>query len=212
MKKFILLLLILAPTSIYTQTHIGNVKVGIFNPSATNGGFIIGYEGGWVVDDIFTAGWSVDWFNKNYIDQNLVAEFNDFYGPNSTLNELRAKTNLHSIPLMATITGSWPIAPKARAFVTGSAGMEVLLVFYRNYENPDNDEFKGTVDFAWRIGTGLSYEVGKRSDVFFELAYHNSAPSWQFNVKDALTGKTKVFERKFDMSGMLMRVGVKFYF
>ena len=59
---------------------------------------------------------------------------------------------------------------------------------------------------------GISYEIGRRSDLFFELAYHNSAPSWQFNVKDASTGRTKVFERKFDMSGMLMRVGVKFYF
>jgi hypothetical protein len=211
-KRILTAIILCLPILINAQDHFGSVKFGMFSPAATDNGFIIGYEGGWNIDDNFIVGWSADWFNKNYIDQKLVKEFNDFYGPNSTLNELRAKTNLHAIPLMGSVTGSWPIAPRMNAFFTAAAGVEALLIFYRNYDNPDNNEFKGAFDFAWRIGGGVAYELGRRSDAIFELAYHNSEPSWQYDVRDSQTGKTRVFERKFDMSGLMMRVGFRFYF
>ena len=212
MKKYIAVLIIFLPSFIFAQSHIGSVKLGVFTPSATDAGFIIGYEGGWYIDNHFFAGWSVDWLNKNYVDQTLVAQFNDFYGPNSTLNELRAKTNLHAIPIMGSMTASWPIGPRTNAFVTGAAGIEMLLIFYRNYENPNNDEFHGAFDFAWRLGGGVAYELGPRSDVLFEIDYHHSQPSWNYDVKDPQTGRTRVFERQFDMSGIMMRIGVRFYF
>jgi len=211
MKKLIFMILLVLPAIMNAQQHIGIVKVGVFNPSATDAGFIIGYEGGWSMDNNLYVGWSADWFNKNYVDGNLVSQFNDFYGLNSTLNELRAKTNLHAIPLMGSLTGSWPVAPRVNAFVTGAAGIEVLLIFYKNYQNPDNNEFRGAFDFAWRLGGGLSYELGRRSDAFVEIDYHNSEPSWDYTVTDAL-GRQKVFERKFDMSGLMLRVGVRFYY
>lgn len=212
MKKLTMFFIFVLPIIAVAQPHIGSVKVGMFDPGATSAGFIIGYEGGWNIDDNFFIGWSADWFNKNYVDQKLAAEFNDFYGPNSTLNELRAKTNLHAIPLMGSVNGSWLIAPRTRAFVTGAAGVEILLIFYRNYENPSNDEFRGAYDFAWRLGGGVAYEIGRRSDAFVEIDYHYSQPSWEYNVTDSSTGKKKVFERKYDMSGILMRVGFRFYF
>ena len=212
MKKLILILLMFLPASQMAQNKYGSIKAGIFSPAATNAGFILGYEGGKNIDEVFSIGFSIDWFNKNYVDQNLVNEFNDFYGPNSSLNELRAKTNLHSIPLMGTVTASWPIAERTHAYATAALGVEALLIWYRNYDNPANDEFKAAFDFAWRLGGGISYELGSRSDGFMELDYNNSQPGWQFEVKDPVTGKTKVFERKFDMSGIMMRVGFRFYF
>ena len=212
MKKKLLIITIIASALNFAQTKTGTIKLGVFNPSATDAGFILGYETGWYIDNTFTAGISLDWFNKNYIDQNLVSEFDNFFGPNSSLNQLRAKTNLHALPLMGNITGSWPIAPKARAYLTGAVGLEVLLIFYRNYDNPDNNEFQGAVDFAWKIGGGISYELGERSDGIIEIAYNNSEPSWQFDVRDKSTGKSKVFERRFDMSGVMMRLGFRFYF
>ncbi len=214
MKKIFILTIALMFTSpfILSQNKTGTIKLGVFNPSATDAGFIIGYETGWFIDNTFTAGLSVDWFNKNYVDRNLVSEFDNFFGPNSSLNQLRAKTNLHAIPLMGNITGSWPIAPRAKAYLTGAVGLEVLLIFYRNYDNPDNNEFQGAVDFAWKIGGGVSYELGERSDGIIEIAYNNSEPSRQFDVRDAATGKFKVFERRFDMSGIMMRLGFRFYF
>lgn len=199
------------PASILAQAKYGSFKLGIFSPGATSTGFIIGYEGGKNIDEFLSYGYSADWFHKSYVDESLVNDFNNFYGPNSTLNELRAKTNIHSIPLMVSLTGGWYVADRTRAFVTGSAGLEVLLVYYQNYDNPNNDEFKSAFDFAWRIGGGVSYEVGRRSDAFVELDYHYSQPSWQFTAQNNF-GQTKTFERKFDMSGMMMRVGIRFFF
>lgn len=213
MKKLILVFAFIFPILSFAQGHVGAVKIGVFNPSATEAGFIIGYEGGWYIDDNFFVGWSADWFNKNYVDRTLVEQFNDFYGPiNSSLNELRAKTNIHSVPLMGSVTGNWLVAPRTRAFVTGAAGLEVLLIFYRNYEKPTENEFQGAFDFNWRLGGGVMYELGKRSDGFVELSYHHSQPSWEYNVTDKQTGRTKIFERRFDMSGLMMRLGVRFYF
>ena len=107
MKKIITVLTVIILTSsfIFSQSNSGTIKLGVFNPSATDAGFILGYETGWYIDNTFSAGISIDWFNKNYVDQNLVAEFDNFFGPNSSLNQLRAKTNLHAIPLMFNITG-----------------------------------------------------------------------------------------------------------
>ena len=213
MKKKLLLVLMLLPMITFAQHKIGAVKAGIYTPSATNNGFIIGYEGGWYIDDNFMVGFSADWFNKNYVDKRLVSQFNDFFGPiNSELNELRAKTNLHSIPLMVTINAGREIAPRTRAYFTAGAGLDILLIFYRNYEKPENDEFQGAFDFAWRLGGGISYEIGRRSDVLFELAYHGSKPSWEYEVQDKTTGRKKVFERSFDMNGVMMRAGFRFYF
>ncbi|MCL5029429.1 MAG: outer membrane beta-barrel protein [Bacteroidetes bacterium] len=212
MKKLFCFLMIIFPSIIFAQPHFGSVKLGIFNPSATEAGFIIGYEGGWAIDNNFIIGLSADWFNKNYVDQNLVTQFNDYYGVNSSLNEIRAKTNLHAIPLMGTATASFPISPRTNLFFTGGVGVEVLLIFYRNYDNPDNNDFHGAFDFAWQIGSGVAYELGPRSDVLVELSYHNSQPSWDYNVYDPNTGRSRVFQRSFDMSGVMMRAGFRFYF
>jgi len=212
-KSVILFFLVIIPSITFAQFDVGAIKLGNFNPEATDNGFIIGYEGGWFIDENFLFGWSVDWFRVNYVDRRLVDEYNDFFGPiNSELNELRAKTNLHSIPVMISINANQEVAPRTRAFLTGAVGAEVLLVFYRNYQNPEDDEFQGAFDFAWRLGGGISYEIGRRSDAFLELTYHASKPSWEYEVKDDLTGRTRVFERRFDMNGFLVRVGFRFFF
>jgi len=212
MKKLICLITVFVPMMLSAQWHFSSVKLGVFNPGATDAGFIIGYEGGWYVDNNFLLGYSVDWFNKNYVDQKFVSQINDIYGPNSTLNELRAKTNLHSIPLMGSVTGSWPIAPRTHAYVTGAAGLEVLLIFYRDYTNPNDSKFQGAFDFCWRLGFGIMYELGQRSDALVELSYHSSTPSWQYDVVDQNTGIRHTFERSYDMSGVMMRLGFRFYF
>ncbi len=212
MRKLYLILITL-PLITFAQHKVGAVKFGMYTPSATESGFIIGYEGGWYIDDNFMIGFSADWFHKSYVDSRLVAEYNDFFGHiNSELNELRAKTNLHSIPVMFSIQASHPIAPHANVFFTAAAGVNALLIFYRNYEHPEDDEFQSAFDFAWRLGGGVSYELGRRSDVFAELTFHGSKPSWEYEVKDPLTNRTRIFERSFDMNGIMMRVGFRFYF
>ena len=211
MKKFFALYFLLIPFMLNAQSHFGTVKLGVFGPSATDVGIILGYEGGWRIDDNLYIGYSADWFNKNYTDQNYITQMNQFYGTiNSSLTELRAKTNLHSIPLMGVIEGNWEAGPRLRVFFTGGLGLETLLIFYRSYDNPDNSNLKAAFDFCWRLGGGLIYELGRKSDIIVELAYDSSNPSWQYTVVD--NGHQRVFERAFNMSGIMLRAGVRFYF
>ena len=213
MKQKIMILMVFFSVAIFAQNRVVNIKAGSFSPNAAEAGFIIGYEGGKYIDDNFQFGWSVDWYHINYVDKKLVDAFNDYYGIiNSSINELRAKTNLHSIPLMFTVTGNIPVAPRTRAFFTGGAGLEVLLIFYKNFQNTNESDFHGAFDFNWRLGGGLLYELGSRSDIFGELTYHSSHPGWQYEVNDPISAGKKTFERSFDMSGMMFRVGFRFYY
>ncbi len=211
MKKILLFLLVL-PAAIFAQDSFGSIKLGVFNPSATDAGFIIGYEGGWEFDRNMKVGWDVDWFHKSYVDQNLVTQFNSFYGVNSSLNELRASTNLHAIPIMASATISFPASYRTNVYFNGAVGTEMLLIFYHDYNNPDNSEFRGAFDFTWQLGAGVAYELGPRSDLILEAAYHYSQPSWNYNATDPRTGRNQTFQQVFDMSGLMLRTGFRFYF
>lgn len=210
MKKIIILFFITS-IAVFAQRNTSAIKLGVFSPSAAESGFIVGYEWGRYIDEAINIGWSVDWFNKSYTDEKLVGQFNDFAGINGSINEVRAKTSINDFPLLFNITGKFPTGPRTKAFFTGGIGAELLLINYRNFANPDESETKGAFDFSWRLGAGLLYEIGRRSDVFGELAYHNSQPSWQYEVEGA-DGRKRTFERKYDMSGLMCRVGVRFYY
>lgn len=211
MKKFFLILLLFLPGFTYSQGSSAAIKLGYFDPSGIDGGFIIGYEGSRYIDAGLSFGWSIDWFHRNYIDKRVVNDFNDLYGGvGGSINELRAKTNLHDFPFMINLTGKFPASPFIKIFLSGAIGAELLLVNYRNFQNPEDDEFKAAFGFNWRLGLGALYEIGPRSDVFIEFNYHYSQPSWEYEMES--TGQTRVYERIFDMSGLMTRVGVRFYY
>lgn len=189
------------------------IKFGNFSPAATDMGFIIGYESEKFIDRNFDIGWSVDWFHKSYIDQSLVTDFNNYYGYfESELNELRAKTNLHSIPVLFNMSAKFPMTPRFSFFVKGGLGIEALFIFYQNYQYPLEDEFQSAFDFNWRLGTGMAYQLGRYSDIIFELTYHSSNPGWTNEISDPIIGRKRILERNFDMSGFMARVGFKFYY
>lgn len=194
-------------------TRSSTIKLGNFGPSATESGLIIGYESGKYIDRNFDIGWSVDWFNKNYVDQVLVKEFNDYYGYfESDLNEVRAKTNLHSIPILFNMTTKFPMGSRLSSFITAGVGVEALLIFYRDYQHPNENEFEGAFDFNWRLGFGVAYQLGRNSDFVAEITYHSSNPSWTYEINDPLVGRKQILEREFDMSGLMARIGFKFYY
>ncbi len=213
MKKLFLLICILFTTVISAQTHSSAVKVGFFNPGATENGFVLGYEGRYTIDEFVRTGWSIDWFHKKYVDQNYVNDINSQYNisVNSTLNELRATTNLHDFPILFNATFEHQIENRTNFYATGSLGAEFLLIFYRNFLDPEKDELRAAIDFSWRISAGIAFELGERSDLFGEISYHSSEPSWTYEVDDTNNGVKKTFERTFDMSGLMFRMGLRFY-
>jgi len=157
MKKISILFIVLLSSSVFAQFGSSAVKLGFFSPSAAKGGFIIGYEGGRDMDEYFFLGWSIDWFHKSYVDRRLVDDISSTFG-SGEINELRAKTNIHDFPVMLSAAARFPVAPRTFAYITGAIGAEMLLVNYRNFSNPDEDEFKAAFDFNWRIGAGGAFE------------------------------------------------------
>ncbi|GBD88911.1 hypothetical protein BMS3Abin03_02855 [bacterium BMS3Abin03] len=211
MKKLILIFLLFLCYNVYGQSSAAAIKLGIFNPGASDAGFIIGYEGGKYIDENFNFGWSIDWFRKNFVDKTLANSFNEIYGIEESLNELRASTNLYDFPIMMNITAKIPVAPRSKIYATGAVGIDVLIIDYRNFENPENSELKGAFDFSWRIGAGFAYNIGARSELLLEIDYNQSEPSWTYEVDVQPVGK-KTFERRYDMSGFMFRAGFRFYY
>lgn len=212
-KSIILFLTLISCINIFPQWGTGAVKLGYFNPSATDGGFIIGYEGGRFVDRQLSWHWGIDWFHRNYIDRKLVSEFNEFFpGAGGELNELRASTNIHDFPLMVGLTARFPMNNRSEFYVTGSVGAEVLLINYRNFQNPDEDDFEAAFDFNWRAGMGAAFSLGPRSEIFGEISYHQSNPSWNYEIDGQIGFPKRVLERSYDMSGFMTRVGFRFYY
>ncbi len=211
MKKLIIIFALLFCYNVSAQRSAAAIKLGSFTPGATDAGFIIGYEGGKHIDKNFNFGWGIDWFHKKYVDKTLVQFFNEISGISGEINELRASTNLHGIPLMINVTMKQPVAPRALVYISGGIGAEVLIIDYRNYENPDESELKGAFDFNWRVGLGAAYNIGPRSEVLIEMNYHSSEPSWTYEVDVEPFGK-RTFERVYDMSGLMIRAGFRFYY
>lgn len=211
MKKY-LLLIILLPLPLFAQWNTSAIKLGTFIPSSAGAGFIVGYEGSHFFDPHFSFGWSIDWYHSNYTDETVVNEANQLYGVGVTQNQLRASTNLHDFPIMADINIRFPITPLAEVYGTGGLGFEALFISYNNFDNPSENDFKTAFAFNWRIGAGATYAIGNRSEVFGELAFHYSQPSWTYQFTDPNTGRQDTYQRSIDMSGMMFRLGVRIYY
>lgn len=212
MKKLIIVFIFLSSSISFSQWGTSSIKLGYFNPSATDGGFIVGFDAGTFIDRNFSWSFSFDWFNKNYIDKQLVAELNNNYGTTGTINELRAKTNIHDFPIMFNVIVKFPMNPRSQLYLTGGLGAEMLLISYRNFQNPEQDELEVAFDFNWRMGIGASFAMGPRSEIFTELTYHHSNPGWQYEAEEFENYTTRYFERSYDMSGFMARVGFRFYY
>ncbi|MBI2418279.1 MAG: outer membrane beta-barrel protein [Ignavibacteriales bacterium] len=216
MKK-VALLLMLITFAVSAQHTNSALRLGYFSPKVTDGGFILGYQWDRIVDENFNVGFEMDWFKKTYIDEAYVNELNTFNsssGQIGELNELRAKTNLHDFPMMFTMNITFPLENKLKVFAEGGLGLDFLFVYYRSYQSPDDDNLKVAADFSWRLGAGLSYPIGRRSDVMFSLNYHSSEPSWEYEVTDNTRpgSQKRVFVRSYDMSGFMARVGFRFFY
>lgn len=211
MKNVIFIFLTFTSLSI-AQWNTGAAKMGYFSPSATDGGFIIGIEGGKHVDRFLSWNWSIDWFHKNYVDKKLINELDQYYpGAIGELNELRATTNIHDFPVMFGLVARFPISNRAQYYLSGGLGAELMLINYRNFQNPIDDDFDVAFGFNWRVGIGAAFAIGPRSEFFGELTYHNSNPGWTYE-SEGFDYPSSVLERSYNMSGFMTRIGIRFFY
>lgn len=208
MKKVILGLLVLLTCSAYSQSSAAAIKLGFYSPDAAETGFIIGYEGGRHIDEMLDVCWSFDWYSKDFEDKGKKKKAESIPGLSGTDIEKLSDTTINTFPLMVSLTVKFPVAPKAKVYLNGGFGAELLYASYSNYSEDDEieDESEFAFDWNWRLGLGGLYQLGERSEFFGEFGYHYSMPSYEYEIFDVK------YEREYDMRGVMGRVGIRYYY
>jgi opacity protein-like surface antigen len=208
MKKLTMVIFLLAIMSVYSQGKIGAIKAGMFFPGACEGGFDLGIEYGLHVDTNLDVAVEMGWFKKDYEDEDFENEYENVPGLVGADMAKLSETTIYDFPLMLMVTAKFPINFSYKWFATGGLGAEMLYASYNTFDGDDKSEL--AFDFNWRLGGGVLYNLGERSEVLMEVGYHYSKPSYEY--EDDISGTDVTFKREYDMSGILGRVGVRFFF
>jgi len=207
MKKYMLITLAAVIFSLNAQQKIGAIKAGMFFPQACESGFDLGLEYGLHIDTNLDVALSLDWFKKEFTDKDYVGDVEDMDGYiNGEQYSNLGDVTIYDFPLMLSVTAKFPFNDKVKWFATGGLGAEMLyasLTAYDKDEQDTNEESVLAFDFNWRLGGGAIYNLGEKSEVFGEIAYHYSKPSIE-DDNGIIT--------EYDMSGVMSRLGVRFFF
>lgn len=210
MKKLLVALVALIAFSANAQQNAAAIKLGFFTPKAAETGFIIGYEQGRHIDDNLDVAVSFDWYKKKFNDENVKAAVDVIPGLTGTDKEKLSETTINDFPIMVSITAKFPVAPKVKAYATGGFGGELLFATYQTYTGKIEEKTETAFDWNWRLGGGALYQLGQNSEIFGELVFHYSVPSYEYEQTVGTT--TSTLTREYDMYGVLGRVGVRYYF
>ena len=204
MKKIITMTILLVIMLVYSQGKIGAIKAGMFFPGACEGGFDLGIEYGLHIDTNLDVAVEIGWFKKDYDDKDVRDEYESI--PGLTADELKilSETTIYDFPVMVMVTAKFPINFSYKWFATGGLGAEMLYASYNTID--DDTEHELAFDFNWRLGGGILYNLGERSELLAEIGYHYSKPSYEYEDSN------QTFKREYDMTGLLGRVGVRFFF
>ena len=208
MKKITMITILIAIMSMYSQGKIGAIKAGMFFPGACEGGFDLGIEYGLHIDTNLDVAVEMGWFKKDYEDEDFEKEYENIPGLSGADMAQLSETTIYDFPLMVLVTAKFPINFSYKWFATGGLGAEMLYASYNTFDDDTKHEL--AFDFNWRLGGGILYNLGERSEVLMEVGYHYSKPSYEY--EENISGTDYTFKREYDMSGILGRVGVRFFF
>lgn len=206
MKKMIIGMLLLVTFLTYGQSNAGAIKFGFYKPSATDAGFIIGMEYGKHVDENLDVCLSVDWFKKDMVEKDYADDVDSSHPDlDDEVYDKLSESTIYDFPVMLNLTAKFPINPKFKWFLSGGFGAEMLYYSYNKFEADDKYDEKSefAFDFNWRLGSGVMYNLGRNSEIFGEFTYHYSKPSYEIDDYK---------EVEVDMSGILGRCGVRYFF
>ena len=190
--------------SVYAQRAMYEVKFGTLFPQDTETGLIVGLGYGQMMDENIAWSFEVDYFWRTYTKESTV-EVNS--GPATTttvVTEIENATKM--LPVMGRITYLTQVAPNLDLRLTGGLGYAFLWNSASNYEinTEDSDFFSG---FAWELGAGLSIPISRAADFFGEVNYFGSVPSKdEGETVEGLPKRTEI-----DMSGIMLRIGIRLY-
>jgi hypothetical protein len=199
MKTIILAFMIfLMSVSIVMGQHtMFEIEGGALFPQDTETGTIIGLSVGRMVDENLAWAFEAQYFWRTYTQEYTTGE-------QTIVTEIENSTKM--LPVMGKIIYLSQIAPSLDIRISGGIGYAFLWNKEANYleGKEESNSFSG---FAWEIGAGISLPISRAADFFGELNYFYSTPS-----RDAGTTVEGLPQRtEIDMSGLLLRVGVRLY-
>jgi hypothetical protein len=191
------ILLFLFSTCVMSQRTIFEIEGGALFPQGTETGTIIGLSVGRMADE--NLGWA---FEAQYFWRTYTQEYTT--EPQTIVTEIENSTKM--LPVMGKIIYLSQIAPSLDIRISGGIGYAFLWNKEANYIE-DQEESNSFSGFAWEIGAGISIPISRAADFFGEINYFYSTPSRDAGkTVEGLPQRTEI-----DMSGLLFRVGVRFY-
>ena len=200
----VFILLISCTTGVVGQHTIFEIEGGALFPQDTETGTIIGLGVGRMADENLGWAFEAQYFWRTFTKEYTVSETGGATQQETIVTEIENSTKM--LPVMGKIIYLGQIAPGLDIRISGGIGYAFLWNTEANYLAgvEESDSFSG---FAWQVGAGLSLPISRAADFFGELIYFYSKPS-----RDAGTTQAGLPQRtEIDMSGLLIRVGVRFY-
>ena len=199
-----LILILFFSTCVFSQHTIFEAEGGALFPQDTETGTIIGLTAGRMADENLGWAFEAQYFWRTFTKEYTVSESGGATQEATIVTEIENSTKM--LPIMGKIIYLSQIAPSLDIRVSGGIGYAFLWNTEANYVI-NVEESKSYSGFAWQLGAGLSLPISRAADFFGEMIYFSSKPS-----RDAGTTQAGLPQRtEIDMSGLLLRIGVRFY-
>jgi len=199
MKTTLLLIIFITTftTSAIGQHTMFEMEGGALFPQDTETGTIIGLSIGRMADENLAWAFEAQYFWRTYTQEYTTQT-------QTIVTEIENSTKM--LPIMGKIIYLTQIAPSLDLRLSGGIGYAFLWNKEANYVigEEESNSFSG---FAWEVGAGISIPISRAADFFGELNYFYSTPSRDAGkTVEGLPQRTEI-----DMSGLLLRVGVRIY-
>ncbi len=209
MKKILsaVILLFSVFVSGYSQVAYTEIKVGRQDPAATKPGYLFGIMMGRSVDESFSWGLEVNYFQRSYQRTTTVATVVTDDG--NVINQINKELDFRTIiiPFLLKINYEHPLVPRSILYLRASAGMgwEFVWNSERNYLTGNNQTrfFNG---FGWQGSLGLGMAVSSSGNLFIDLFYNNARPT-RGNTRNEAGLPTW---QEMDLRGFGVKVGLSF--
>jgi hypothetical protein len=189
----------------FGQGSFTDFQGGFLFPADAKTGLIFGIQTGRMADEAIGYGFELDFYRKKYVEDTEISRGEEG-GAEITEVIPNIDNTTIMLPLLFKLNYSVPLAQKLSLRLSGGAGYEVMWNSVTKYsENIDNTKFYH--GFVWMVGGGLSLPLSRASDIFLEVNYHSSEPS----RGEGETAEGAPIKTKIDMSGMLLRVGIRLF-
>ena len=206
MKKiFVSFIIILTcATGAMSQHTMFELEGGALFPQDTETGTIIGLTIGRMADENLGWAFEAQYFWRTYTKEFTVSETGGVTQQETIVTEIENSTKM--LPVMGKIIYLSQIAPSLDIRISGGIGYAFLWNREANYllGKEENNSYSG---LAWEIGAGISLPISRAADFFGEINYFYSTPSREEDrTIEGLPQRTEI-----DMSGILLRIGIRLY-